>query len=289
MEITLTRNNVVIRYSNGSQIELTNVYTPCLLLDKYDEATRFLNTGISIDNVFENIYDLFEDILEERVKDYSFISSLLAWATLVFGTLIDGIVGIREIDLRSIRSPQTLIWYEYLDHNASNLIPILYRIGKGRLPDNVLRALKVLFENEHIGGFFSLTPEGTVFFKLVIDDLELPPPSIPNGVWKVMAIETALALNPTILLIDEFENSLHARIQEYLLDEIRENGAVSIITTHSPIPIDYAHDLNEILILENTGYGTRAYRLKNIEEYKKKLEKLGLTPSEALLYGFIKD
>ncbi len=126
----------------------------------------------------------------------------MSWVVVVFGTLVDGITCVREIDLKSIRSPQALMWYDYLKYNAGNLVPILYRRGRGRLTDDMECALQVLFENESVSGYFSLTPEGTVFFKLVIGDLELSPPSIPNGVWKVLAIEAALALNPTILLID---------------------------------------------------------------------------------------
>jgi len=77
-------------------------------------------------------------------------------------------------------------------------------------------------------------------------------------------------------------------MQEYLLDEIRRSGVTAIITTHSPVPIDYARDLREILILENTGYETKATRVENVEELSEKLRKLGITTSEAILYGFIK-
>ncbi len=296
-KMQLTRNSMKILYSSKKieplkSIEISPLPRPYLLLDKYIEFTRLINAGIPVSDAFENILDDYGYLLN-LLKDYlevpKFIVKLLPWTVVIFGTIIDGITCIREVDLKSIRSPQPLIWYDYLEYNVSNLIPVLYKIGRGRLTDAMEHALQVLFENTSVSGFFSLTPEGTVFFKLAIGDLELPPPSIPNGVWKVLAIEAALALNPTILLIDEFENSLHARVQEYLLDEIRESGVTAIVATHSPVPVDYTKDLREILVLENIGCETKASRLENVEELNEKLRKLGITASEALLYGFIKN
>ncbi len=260
-----------------------------------------VDLSILASDLSSDIFSIIADIIRKKVKDVivklmtaliafkslEYIINCVIYACLLVGAFIDGITVIREVDISSLRKPQVLVREERLNSNASNLVPLLFLVGKGRLPDEVLPALKVLLNTDYVSGYFEPTPDGRVVMKLVVDDLELMPTCIPNGVWKVLAIETALLLKPTLLVIDEFENSLHAEIQKYLLDELRSSGTTAIVTTHSPIPVDYARTLNEVLVLELRGGETVATRLRDSKELREKLSKLGLTPSEALLYGFL--
>ncbi len=215
------------------------------------------------------------------------IGKVVCLSTLI-GAFIDGIIVVRGIDLVSLRQPQILMKYDRLDPEARNLIPLLFSIGKGRLPEDMIPVLKAILSTDNISGYFEPTVDGRIVLKLVIEGVEVPPVGIPSGVWKALAIETALSLKPTLIAIDEFENSLHAEAQKYLLDELRNSNAYVIIATHSPVPIDYAHSLDEILILELVNGETRSSRIRGTEDLQKKLMQLGLTPSEAILYGFVK-
>ncbi len=232
----------------------------------------------------KNIYRMFEGIIQTHLVE-TFEEIVLS--IVLISSFIEGIITIKHIDISRLSQPQLLTTTSYLKVDDENFVSILYNIGKGRLAEELCIVLKELWGIENVSGYFEPTPDGRVVFKLVVDGLELLPPNIPAGVWKILLIETALMLEPTVLLIDEFENSLHVKAQEYLLNEIREHEVFAIIATHSPTLVDLAKSLDEILILEYTGLETKATRLRKVDELRKKLEELGLTPSEALLYGFI--
>jgi predicted ATP-dependent endonuclease of OLD family len=62
----------------------------------------------------------------------------------------------------------------------------------------------------------------------------LTPASIPSGVLKTLIIESLLS-RAGVIVIDEFENSLHPELQQFLMDEFRSRGAFVILTTHSTV------------------------------------------------------
>ena len=80
-------------------------------------------------------------------------------------------------------------------------------------------------------------PDGRVMMTVHDQDanIDLEPPSIPDGFYKMLTILVALESKPDLLLIDEFENSLHVRLMEHLLDAIRSAETTTILTTHSPL------------------------------------------------------
>ena len=90
----------------------------------------------------------------------------------------------------------------------------------------------------------------------------------------------------SLIAIDEFENSLHVKLQEFLIQELRRSGITTIIATHSPIVIDSVQP-NEITILERKYHETITYKFKNKEEVEKKLKERGLALSDALRYGIV--
>ena len=98
----------------------------------------------------------------------------------------------------------------------------------------------------------------------------MTPASIPSGVLKTLIIESLLS-RAGVIVIDEFENSLHPELQQFLMDEFRSNGAFVILTTHSTVPLDYAKSVNEVVVLKLEGGETKVYRLgKEVEEALKK-------------------
>jgi len=63
---------------------------------------------------------------------------------------------------------------------------------------------------------------------------------VPDGLIKTLAIAVAVDLNPSILLIDEVENSLHARALEYVFDMLNSVKVPVLAATHSPNVVDLA-------------------------------------------------
>jgi predicted ATPase len=132
---------------------------------------------------------------------------------------------------------------------------------------------------------FEPAADGRVFLKLAADGLRLAPPSIPQGALKTLILESLLAWGPSLLVVDEFENSLHPELQQFLLDEFRSSGASAIVATHSTIPLDYARSPDEVLALKLVNGETRAYRLGG--EVLGRLREKKLTLSELLLSGLL--
>jgi len=207
-----------------------------------------------------------------------------AWSTVV--KFIEGIVVIKELDLRAVKSPQRLERQERLLPDASNFVPFLFTLTGGRLPPVFEEAVRYALPGAaecRLG--FEVTTDGRVFLKLSTDGVSLPSVAIPSGVLKTLIIEAALYAKPTVVVIDEFENSLHPELQQFLMDELRNSGAYVFIATHSTVLLDYVKSPKEVVILRLENGETRAYRLK--EETKEKLKKYGLTLSELVLSGLL--
>lgn len=207
-----------------------------------------------------------------------------AWSTVV--KFIEGIVVIKELDLRAVKSPQRLERQERLLPDASNFVPFLFTLTGGRLPPVFEEAVRYALPGAaecRLG--FEVTTDGRVFLKLSTDGVSLPSVAIPSGVLKTLIIEAALYAKPTVVVIDEFENSLHPELQQFLMDELRNGGAYVFIATHSTVLLDYVKSPKEVVILRLENGETRAYRLK--EETKEKLKKYGLTLSELVLSGLL--
>ena len=194
---------------------------------------------------------------------------------------------LRPINLREVRAPALVRRESMLAEDASNLSNVLHTwfVDRGRLPERIEAALSALFPKMRIG--FELTPDGRVFLKVYEDGLELLPPSISDGFYKVLSILAAIESKPSLLAIDEIENSLHAKTLEYLIDELRNSESTVIITTHSAIIVDIVKP-EEILIAEKGPEGTVLKRIQNPEEIRKKMKELGITQSEIWLYGELK-
>lgn len=153
--------------------------------------------------------------------------------------------------------------------------------------ENIQNSIEDLFKGWKIG--FKLTDEGNIILKVNDQSvpekaIELLPPSLPDGFFKALLVLTSLEMNPSILMVDELENSLHDKMVQYLIDTIKDSEINSIITTHSPLVVNSA-DLGEIRILEKINGNSTIKSIPKPEETRKKLIELGITPSESWLYG----
>ena len=218
------------------------------------------------------------------------LEQILDLFSITVMTFIDNIAILKNINYDDLMSSRPLLEAQSrLKPNASNIAPLLLKVTGGRIPEEFTEALRAVLDADSVAVSFNLTEDGRVMFRFNVDGLDLLPPSIPGGVWKTLAIETALYFKPSLLAIDEFENSLHVSAQEYLLDELRDSGVLALVATHSPAVIDLAKSLDEIVVFEREGAVCKARRIRDPEKLKEKLRELGLTPSEALLYGFVEE
>jgi predicted ATPase len=216
----------------------------------------------------------------------NYIAQHLSKTINVIRNFINNITIIKDIDWKTIRNPQTLTKQDRLMPDASNFVSFLYTVTEGSISESLAEALKYAFigvQDLKLG--FSVTEDGRVFLKLVADGVTLTPASIPSGVLKTLIIESLLLRGASVIVIDEFENSLHPELQQFLMDEFRSHNAFVILTTHSTVPLDYAKSVSEVVVLRLEGGETRVYRLGR--EVEEELEKHRMTLSELFDSGLL--
>lgn len=240
--------------------------------------------------------DLNVDLLQEIVKKVSAeimieyilrdISLIISIASLIVYGFIDGITILRNIEWRDVSTPQSLERQERLKSDASNFIQFFFTITGGHVDEGLKEALKYAFPGyEDFNVIFEATADGRVFMRLIADDLRLAPISIPQGVLKTLILESLLRWRPTLLVVDEFENSLHPELQQFLIDEFRYSDLYVILTTHSTTPVNYVKKVQEVIIFKLENGETKAYRLN--EEIAEILRNRKLTLSELISSGLL--
>jgi len=157
----------------------------------------------------------------------------------------------------------------------------------GKIPERIASAIDSLFPGWSVQ--FKITDDGNVILLVRrLDEsgkiLSLLPVSLPDGFFKLLLIMIFLEMKPSILLIDELENSLHYKIVGYIMDSLRESGIPVIMTSHSPLVIDQAK-LSEVRVLTNENGQTKIKKVSNRKNLAEKLLKEGLTPSDYYLYS----
>ena len=200
-------------------------------------------------------------------------------------TKSDSIVLLRQLNYDVIRKPPLISESTALKENGEGLINLLfewYLRSKDHLPEIFELALETLFPKWQIR--FTVMRDGRILLHVTDGNIELDPPSIPDGFYKLLAILAAIELKPTILLIDEIETSLHAKIIEYVIASLKTCDANVVLTTHSPTVID-AVDLQDIIMLENTQHISTCSRITDPEDFADQLREKGITVSESWIYA----
>ena len=195
------------------------------------------------------------------------------------------IILLRQLNFTAIREAPEVDHIPGLGEDGVGLISTLFRwytINHGLLPERFGQALESVFPGWQIS--FDVTADGRILLNVHDGNVALSPPSVPDGFYKLLAILTAVEMEPKLLLIDEMDTSLHAEIIDYVLSELRTCNSHVIITTHSPLIID-AVELEDVVILERSKSGTVCKRIEDIDSMKEKLREQGLTLSESWIYS----
>ncbi|MFP3308201.1 MAG: AAA family ATPase [Nitrososphaeria archaeon] len=116
------------------------------------------------------------------------------------------------------------------------------------------------------------------------DGFVMDPPNIPDGYLKALALFHLLDMRPSLLLVDELENSLHLKLLELAMSAFRSSGTKVVVTTHSPMVVDLA-DPSELVMLSLSEGATVARRVGDPEAVRRRLAEEGVLLSESWLYG----
>jgi len=198
-------------------------------------------------------------------------------------TVLSGIILLKHPDVGRLREPQPLRETSRLDPRASNLAAVLYAImGKrGGLPERFIHALSKLFPGTRLR---LETVYGRVALYVEEDGLELPPPNIPDGLFKLLSILAAVELTPSLLLIDEIENSMHRSMIEYVVDTLDGLEVPVIVATHSPIVVDLVGPEKTLVTAKKPGKGTMVEVFSSPGELLRRLDELGVAFSDYIAH-----
>jgi len=196
---------------------------------------------------------------------------------------LNGIVVLKDIDWKAVRSLQPAVREERLLPDASNFVPFLYTVTGGVIPESLIEALRYVFPVRDM----QFETDGNVLvLKLTTEDgATLTQATMPSGVLKTLILETVLETKPTMVVVDEFENSLNPEAQQFLIDELRSNDVYAVLVTHSPVVLDYAKTPQEVVMLRLVNGETKAWRLGG--EVEEVLKRHKLTLSELIESGLL--
>jgi len=214
------------------------------------------------------------------------LGSTLETPIPIFGLLhgvLERVAFIRHPDIGALTEPKPYQGELRLDERATNLASVLLALQgvRGGVPEGISDALAKLFPglsiriHSHMGRVALMAEE---------NGLELPPPNIPDGAIKLLAIMTAVELKPSILLIDEIENSMHAKMLEYIVDRLNSLGIPVIVATHSPIVVDLLEPHRILIVFRDSEHGTYVERIEEPEKLYEELKRLGIALSDYVFY-----
>lgn len=195
--------------------------------------------------------------------------------------LIEKMIILKRMSLENIRNPSRLERSETINLDASNVLSVLFTIGRGIIPEKIQNAVIYAFKNESIVQLVPTT-DGRIYleFREISSKKPFKPPSIPTGLFKLITIELSLCVDSPLIIIDEIENSLHAQLIAYILDEFNNSNSIGLFTTHSPALIDIIDPSEVIILYKNDEGETKKLIYDDIQAIRNKLDELGITLSE---------
>ncbi|WP_456475165.1 AAA family ATPase [Candidatus Pyrohabitans sp.] len=253
-------------------------------------ALSYIFSPVEIHVNYKNFKDKIERIVtlcpRVTIEGPRFLpeSSLYRVASNKIFSFLTGMSILLPFNVRLMKDPQTLRREKNLKEDGSNIANVFHSIyiREGKIPDQIYYPLSMLFPDIEVRPH--ITDDGRVMIKIWEKGLELLPPNISDGFYKVLTILTAIYLKPSLLIIDEIENSLHPETLELILDTIRKSDVNAMITTHSPVVVDMV-ELSDLILVEKDYEGSRFRRIKDSDKIKEFLREKGITFSEGWLYG----
>ena len=102
---------------------------------------------------------------------------------------------------------------------------------------------------------------------------------VNDGMLRLMAILMQLDIGRAFLLFDEIENGINPELVEYLIDHLVNTKDQILVTTHSPLILNFLEDKvaeeGVVYLYKNMKGYTQAIRFFDIPSLRKKLEFMG--------------
>ncbi len=172
---------------------------------------------------------------------------------------------------------------EEIKERGENILDVLAQMQfkTGRMPENI-----EFMTNKYFNGKIYFKGEAPGKLNLYLWDnelkIEISKENFPDGLIKALTILTVLELKPSILFIDEIENSLHPELLESMIKELKNFEGYVFITTHNPYVLDLVNP-EEIIIFKREEEKVKTKKVtdyKNKDELLKELEELGISLGE---------
>jgi energy-coupling factor transporter ATP-binding protein EcfA2 len=222
----------------------------------------------------------FRGVLYDTTIALPNLSTLINTTIRIF---LERSVLLKHPDISAISEPQPFTGEEQLDVRARNLPQVFYKLSAEGRTEYISTVLREAF------GGVSVEPRsaaGRVFLVIRERGIELPPPNIADGLIKALAVASAIELRPTMLLIDEVENSLHVRALKVIYDVLNSLEIPVIIATHSPALVDMAEPERVFVVSRGDDGGTVVEPpYGDLERLKRRLSELGVSLSDYVLYS----
>ncbi len=102
---------------------------------------------------------------------------------------------------------------------------------------------------------------------------------VADGFLRLLAVFAQLSKKQSFLLLDEIENGINPELIEFLMDTLVQAPPQVIVTTHSPMVMNYIEDeiaiKGVVYLHQNKSGETQAIRLFDIPSMRKKLSVMG--------------
>lgn len=237
-------------------------------------------------NVKDDFYSLFRE--EKKYVDFNYNGSILA--SLKEELLSPELKQIKQF-LQSFKSLELLTPSLLrkrartsegdLGAGGEKLSAFLYNLSKDK-KEYIHKKMRVLFKSftdYHVKAKRSGWKELWIneLFKNSFTLIEAS--HISDGFLRLLALFSQLQTDYSVLLFDEIEDGINHEVMEYLMDELINAHQQIILTTHSPMILNFLEDdiakKSVMLVYRDETGKTQACNFFDIPKIKEKLEYMG--------------
>lgn len=161
------------------------------------------------------------------------------------------------------------------------LSAFLYEIGEKKR-DDILDRLSMIYPSLKQ---FDISTMHSGWKQLIVQEqfgnssLKTEARHVADGILRMLAIFAQLSKEQSFLLLDEIENGINPELIEFLVDSLVETSPQVLVTTHSPMVLNYLEDNTAIegviYLYKELNGATQAIRLFDIPSMRKKLTVMG--------------
>ncbi|MDP1664292.1 MAG: AAA family ATPase [Methylobacter sp.] len=293
----LSRSNIGLgieyQTKNGNQITWRCLFNRHELLCSTEEITV---DGVEQLRVKSKQYRIGENSGENRYIDIAFNYQGSILSLLSDSVLTDSIQefrdGMRRILSLELLSPELLRQRARssdvdIGSGGEKLSAFLHGI-KGEKRESLIKLLQSFYPNLQdykVSSQQSGWKKLTIIEKFEHQKIETEARHINDGLLRILAILAQSSSNHSLILLDEIENGINPEIVEKLVDSLVNSTQQILVTTHSPMILNYLEDATARdsvqFIYKNDKGETRARPFFSIPRIGEKLDYMG--PGEAFV------